>query len=564
MSVSIHQTSELFHRRDETSLDRWPVEAIQAHNRHLDQIKDAKAAEAKIVAKLQEVFSYMLNSCANVISAVNFSNPMSIFFSILTDMVQYLKYIDIDYPTKLQLTFNSADVLAISIVPNIPDKLARNFPSSPLPASFQKYDFPSSFFVNFWYPSVNLASLLIGLMIVCIFEKCMKSRKGRIYSFFAKLKKVLKWNYSLSLLLSYYGHIILFSSFEFRTNNLTGTGPILSFTLCVLMNALSLFVLLYMIRIIIKIRSAKAEQNRATGSISQSHHLTVEKTKWEDWQMVFDSFKEDSFFHQAYLPITTLRIVLFYIIIAYLYSWPLLQITLITLLSLSMIFYLVTVRSPKEFVQLIECLVQEAVILVINALVLGLAILNKVDSSAHASKETIGDIIIWTNTGFCMGGSIYMLLKTVIIIFYRLKESLKKCLKRGKVSPMIPDTGVPATNKDKISPSDLNDISVMIPISLNGNETCDVSGLKSQTKADTSLLSSELPIVEKKPEIDFIGKKDEDQCNIDESPQKGRTRKRKGKKNVIQRDPNRNLTIRKPEDENSFSAALKDQSGCVL
>ena len=186
------------------------------------------------------------------------------------DMIQFLRYIDIAYPPHLQTVFDNADDLSIIFIPNIPDELAAKFPTSTLPANFQKYSFPSSFFVNFWQSEISLLALIAGLVAVYLIEKCTKNCTGILRTGCLKIKIILKWNYTLTLLLANAGQILFFSSFDFRTNSLSYLAPIFSFILCCLLHLILAYILFKMFHVIICIRRTPVQNTAAVSFANQS------------------------------------------------------------------------------------------------------------------------------------------------------------------------------------------------------------------------------------------------------------------------------------------------------
>ena len=392
-------------------------------------------SQAKAIAGVQQVFGAIAGSSAKVISAIKYANPVSLCLALKMDMVQFLRYINITYPPQLQAVFDNADDLTISFVPSIPDQLAVKFPASTLPDNFQKYGFASSFFVNFWQSEISLLVLFAGLISVYLLEKCTKNCTGVVRTVCLKMKTILKWNYTLTLLLASAGQILFFASFDFRTNTLSQLAPILSFILCCFLHLVLVCILFKMIYVITSIRRTPLQDNATLLSTDQSHRPRFDTSKWEEYEIIFGEFKHDSFLHQAYLPIYTLRIYLFYLVVAYMFDYPLAQIIVITLLNISMILYLLIIQPSKSKVQLIENLVVEVVLLIIDSLLVALAILDKSHTNAETPRRIIGKVVVAVNTGLCIVGGTYLLAKLVINVLSELRQAIKSYRNKRKISP---------------------------------------------------------------------------------------------------------------------------------
>ena len=383
-------------------------------------------SQAKNIAATQKVLGAALGSCAAILSAMNFANPTVMLINILSDMLQYLRYISISYPPKLQTVLDSADTFSINILPDIPSSLAAHFPNTTLPANFQKYDLPSSFFINFWSSGIDLLLMVIGFVAVLVVTKC--SANGccrRIQQYFVKMKQAMKWNFMLVMFLSYYGQIVFYTSFELRQKFFSAAGPIISLILCLAINIVSIFVFAIMLKVVtVAIRLAK---NRiATVSPSAQHHQTTDLVKWIDFSMLFESFHDHSFLQQVYVPLFTIRMCLFYAFISYLYSYPLTTMTLITLMSIIAVVYLVFVQPQRSRIELYECIFPECVLLLINICVLVLAILDKKSADVQSAREITGDMVIWVNTVFRAISTAYFSIKMLVQITGKIRAACNK------------------------------------------------------------------------------------------------------------------------------------------
>ena len=270
------------------------------------------------------------------------------------------------------------------------------------------------------------------------------------------MKHILKWNYSLALFLSYYGQIIMFSSFEFRTLDLINFEPIMSFLLCCGLNILSIFLIFKMLSIISAIRKVARGANQ---TVSSELYPVSEQAKWKNFAIIFEEFKDRSFLHQAYLPVSIIRIYIFYLTISYLCSFPLAQMIIITLLSIVMLLYIAVVQSPKERADLIGYLIPELILLVVNILVLVLAILDRSHIHAENARNIIGEIIVGINTALCVGGSIFLLVKTILTIFFRIKRGIEASRERRKIHSNASQSGSKTVENNKASESGLNSTS---------------------------------------------------------------------------------------------------------
>ena len=177
-------------------------------------------AQAKALITSGKVLDNVKAVTSRAITLISSTNPAAIFMNMFNVMLRYLKYLNVQYPAKLQYILESDESFSINLIPDMPPSAEAVFPSAELPAKFGYYQLPSSFFVNFWSSSVTIAGLLIILGLSFCVDFVIKNNKP-IKSFCRRLKSILKWNYILAIMMSYYGDIALFSSFEFRTIDIT-------------------------------------------------------------------------------------------------------------------------------------------------------------------------------------------------------------------------------------------------------------------------------------------------------------------------------------------------------
>ena len=382
---------------------------------------EAEAKEIKSISATQQVLGGVTAACSSIISAVNFANPAAILLAIMTRMLNNFRYLKINYPPKLQGILDSDDEFKISLIPNMPLNWVAKFPNSTLPENFEKYDFPSSFCVNFWNDEVVLSFLIIILTIVYFLARAFRSCRF-IYLCSSKIENALKWNFTISLLISYFGDVVLFSSFEFRTNDFKDKYRIISFAICVFVN---LVIISMLVKMVLVIRATRSITNSVV-PISNPHHINTNNTKNKNYNVLLENFKSESFLQQGFLLISSMRVYIFYAIIAYPTNYPLVQISLITALNIAMGLYIILKRPMRHKLELAEYIFQEGIVLIANSCVLALAIMDQVNFNVLHTRTVLGDVIIWINTSFYSAASGYLGLKIIFKGLLAIKRAIKK------------------------------------------------------------------------------------------------------------------------------------------
>ena len=73
-------------------------------------------------------------------------------------------------------------------------------------------------------------------------------------------------------------------------------------------------------------------------------HLEKLKASFEDFEVIFNSYKDESFLQQSYLFLFCLRLYLFYMVIGYLFAHPIVQTSIISVMGLMVLIYVIMKR----------------------------------------------------------------------------------------------------------------------------------------------------------------------------------------------------------------------------
>ena len=376
--------------------------------------------EIDILLLLRQVSNAFLGISTIILSLINSKHCGPIFLAMIADMLQYLKYLEINYPSKLQYIFDMDYTPPIEMIVDTPQSFTDLVPDYLLPGRFQRYQPFSSFMVNFWKDEIVLGSTVFALLLT--YATLFSFKKFRkISSLLLKLKSSLKWNFIMMLFISYYGEIVLFSSFDIRTNDFSTTWLNMSFFFCMCINFFALFLFQKIVRVILAV---KKKSNIV--AVHPQGQMTAQKPIFEDYAVVFHDFKHDSMLKIMYVPIFVFRICIFYFAVAYLFSYPLIQMILLTIVSASMILYISVLKPLKNRCEVIEAMIAEVTIMFVNCCVLILAILDRMNSDATALRRTLGGLVISVNFGLNSLGSFYMLFKILKRLRYMIINRRKK------------------------------------------------------------------------------------------------------------------------------------------
>ena len=209
------------------------------------------------------------------------------------------------------------------------------------------------------------------------------------------------------------------------------------------------------------------------------------------------------------------RLFIFNAVIGYLYSQPIIQGVVITVLTLLMLLYLVVVQPMKSRLDLIRSFMQELVLLIVNVCVTGLAYMdhNITTDNTNQTRVHFGDIIMWCNVAFSIISLVYVTIRIVqqmrplyykACTWYRSKAS-EAAPKRQETVEDIKNTGdKPMTNTTNVSHigqlnSSMLDKSQAGLLSINSSSvelrkySENSAGLETETRNASDFRSSLLP-----------------------------------------------------------------------
>ena len=371
-----------------------------------------------------------------VMSFLSSGSPQMLTLSALVKMLEYIRYMEVLYPPKLDkmLEMSNDSSISFNFISDVPDIISKSFESNPVPGKFAKYETPSSFIVNAWEGMTTLGAILVITGISEVITSSVK--KGTlIYNFFNRLRHVTKWDLFLIMLITNVDGVGVYSSLNLRNvhRNISFLS-ILDFLVCITMNIVIIFVFLKVLYIGINIRrnrykvfhtptSLPSPTNLAspTGLTSPkslpsptNDHEPKPLDRWKNWEILFRNFKDNSFFHQSFIFFFILRVFLFDIIIGYFFEYPLFQAIAITIMSFLMVSYLIFKRPYIESGHLVKIIGDETIVLIVNICVLCLAIMDENEDEAYDDRARIGNAVITMNVIFNVVAFVHLVFETLV------------------------------------------------------------------------------------------------------------------------------------------------------
>ena len=334
----------------------------------------------------------------------------------LIKMLEYIRYMNINYPPKLEYMMDSQgnDAISLTFNVNLPKSIERKFPDYPLPGRFGKYDLVSNFFVNYWEELFTLGVVLLVLVISTLLASKAKDVKYIGVSS-TKIRDIIKWNFFLIVFCGNVDSVGVFSSMEFRTTHFNSFVSVFATLVCVFINLLVLYVMFMIPYIIYSLRRARRKVLPVGKNFGhQDYNAKNNSQRFALCGVLFMNFEEKSASQHSCMFLILFRVYLFNIIIGYLFEYPLVQAILLTTMSILMLGYFSIARPYKNALELIKTMTYETIIAGVNICVLILAIMDHKGIENNESRRKLGDAIIISNIAFNLMAVSYMVVELVI------------------------------------------------------------------------------------------------------------------------------------------------------
>lgn len=149
--------------------------------------------------------------------------------------------------------------------------------------------------------------------------------------------------------------------------------------------------------------------------------------------MLFLGYKDNSFFARAFVFFSMLRGILWVLVLALLYEYPLLQICLLCFMSLTVLLLIIIKRPFNKKLSILEFSIYEIMILLVHSCILALGIMDYMGIEAQEAREELGTAMIIGFTAFGIIGLVFMGLSFITGVISGIK-SFKKMKAAGSVN----------------------------------------------------------------------------------------------------------------------------------
>jgi len=387
----------------------------------LVDLTEDELSESKVLKDLINTGTIIITCLAIFYSLIAYKDANAFFILALIKTFYNLRYLKVEYPPLYQrvLDLEMSDFTSLTFSKDIFEQLSEVFPqASSIPVIYLKYQVGSVFIINFWDTMMTIlfAAAVWGLIRIGEYFTLKHCKANAVISYF---RKALQWNILLGLFITYFDGIIIFSALQFKSGNIKGKS-IMSLLISIVFILAVIALWTYLWVITVKIRNET--KNRA----SQAGIITREiKGKWENWRVIFKGIKFQKLLQAMLYPIYATRILLFYVVLSYLWEYPLAQASLFMAITIVMLIYFIFINPFQQRISQIQYVIQEAVLFYVS---IALAILSaEYDSGSTLEKVRPGfaKLIAYSHIGFIVFGYFILVARTferVIRIIVKKKE----------------------------------------------------------------------------------------------------------------------------------------------
>jgi len=331
-----------------------------------------------------------------------------------------MKFLDVNYSLKLYVMFKTQKITStgLHLIPAMGQSAQKNVPDRSLPDKFELNGLDSSFLVNFWQAFVTLLILFFVILVASAVEFYLEGYQ-KAFEIAQKINSFLKWNILLTVFCSNYGDLAFYTTVEFSTFEFDAAVPVLSFIICLSVNTLGFFIVVFMMKAIARFRVQKHQHNLAltitTGRRNRQQPVEDFRKQFLRCSMVHKDFKEDTWWQQIYVMVFCIRAYLYGLFVGFMYDYPIVLAVLLMLFGGVVLGYLLVKRPMKKLLDFIQQIFCEIILLIVNFCVMLIAIIDQKDSGDNSAKDGLSSMIIGMNIIMSWSLPVFAVIKGILI-----------------------------------------------------------------------------------------------------------------------------------------------------
>lgn len=389
--------------------------------------KEEKKKEEELTTAVAQYHDVGGTMTASFLVALQIMRPGSSSTSstiLLVNLLQYVRYLSINYPSKLRTAFHKQPdaTASLNFGPLFPESLNQDVLTYRPPSRFDTFNINALFLANFWRGVTTTAILALAVGFVLMIRRAVL-KNAKMIMVREKLQSFLTWNYMITFTLSNLDRVTMFAIVEYQSLRLDSSFSIASFVLNVMFFIASILVLAYIPYRLYKIRKENIAKNE-------------DKLKIHDGvKVMFEKAKTKYFFQEILVFMIGLRAVLHNLIIAA-FDSPTAQASILMVISLLMIAYLIAFRPHTQLLENIELIIYEVIIFIVNSTCLHFSTL---DASEQFMAYTASNTIIVCNILALSISILFSVLKVLVQVIKAIKDYLaaKKAKNTSIAQPKV-------------------------------------------------------------------------------------------------------------------------------
>jgi len=333
-------------------------------------------------------------------------------------MLFYIRYINLNYTSKLKLVLSLQDDSPFDFTVGIemPTGLKGRLKDRELPEIFERFEIHSNFFYNSW-DMLSTFLLILGIILVFSVVKMFTARYTKVDRVLVRVLDSLKWNTLLMVICSNFGDVFFNASMQFQAGSVETAWEVFSIIFAIFMLFIGMAILTL---------NGKVVKDLWRSRNVKSSREEIEK-KWENFDLLFESCERNSLASFGCMFIFLGRTLVFNLIIANLYNYPLTQSVLINLITFGMTGYLISKRPLKNLLEFAQILLSEVFVVIVNICVLIIAIMDHAEIKGQDLRNDLCNTIIVIFSMFTSFSLAFLAIQALIalVLFVRILRRLK-------------------------------------------------------------------------------------------------------------------------------------------
>jgi len=363
-----------------------------------------------------------LNTASSLVagagSVVSIGSSIFPMMNLVSKIVQNTRYMDLMVTAELSEIYKTWDT---DLIPwEVPDVVSRFDHYDPPNHLFAQYDIGSSFLSNFWSNMMTM-SISLGIFLACsLFRTFLQGRREDFCSSIIEKIAAGSLNFTLVQICGCVDDVFFYLVLDLKTNPFQGFFSWASFLIAIAFTVLAIWLLIFNVLLVKRYQRAKTDKM----------DLEIFRQKNKHWELFYSDFDDADAWSHSFFAFLVIRSTLSSIIITTLYSFPVIQGTLLMILDGAIIGFMVTKRPFTTLRGVFFQYYFELITIIVHicTVILGA----QEEDISEALKKSLSTCIIYMNMALVTGGIAFMFIEIHETIQEKINDwKLKKAQKKS-------------------------------------------------------------------------------------------------------------------------------------